>query len=105
MTDEDRIDFSALDPDAGGSGEERFVRGVMDRVGGRTAPSRMGLDPLVGIWTLMRSPALAAGLLIAVAIGAVELKLRTEASAAPTTVAQAIGVPAEFLASSARDGR
>jgi hypothetical protein len=46
---------------------------------------------------MMRAPALAAGILVAVAIGAAGLRMNRR-PAAPETIVQAIGVPAEFLA-------
>jgi hypothetical protein len=53
------------------------------------------LDPLIGVWSVLRSPALAAGLVLAVTLGAIGLRMG--ASDEPQTIAQAIGVPPEFL--------
>ena len=93
--DEPRIDLSALDPDRDPAAADRFVGAVMARVGARPVPTALPGDPLIGIWSIARGPALAAGILIAVAIGAIGMRLNREE--APQTIAQAIGVPAEFL--------
>ena len=54
----------------------------------------MPADPLVGIWSLVGSPALAAGILLAAAIGTYALRQRQPER--PQNIAQAMGVPADF---------
>jgi hypothetical protein len=94
--DEARIDLSALDPDRDPAAADRFVAGVMGRVATRPVPSAMPADPLIGIWSMLRSPAIAAGVIIAVAVGALGVRMN-RADESPRNVAQAIGVPVEFL--------
>lgn len=103
MTDESRIDLNALDPDADSAAESRFVDGVMAQIAARPASSRPSIDPLIAVWSMMRHPALAAGIVIAIAVGAVELKRHNDAEARPSTVAEALGVPQAFLAASQND--
>ena len=93
--DDDRIDLSALDPDRDPAAADRFVAAVMARVSDRPVPRAMPVDPLIGVWSILRSPALAAGLILAVALGALSLRLSGDEQ--PQTVAQAMGVPPEFL--------
>ena len=95
---EDQIDLSPLDPDADPVAEGRFVDAVMARVVARPQGARLHIDPLIGVWSIMRSPALAAGIVIAVAVGALGLRMKSSVEAKPVTVAEALGVPAEFLA-------
>jgi hypothetical protein len=92
---DDKLDLSALNPDADGRAGDRFVTAVMSRVDARPRPSAMPADPLVGIWSVMRSPALAAGILLVFALGTVALRQRQPHG--PETIAQAMGVPAAFL--------
>lgn len=99
--DDVRLDLSALDPDADAMAADRFVGAVMGRVAQRPQPRAMPSDPLVGIWSLVRSPALAAGILIVAALGAYGLRQR--GSDGPSNIAEAMGVPAEFLASASPD--
>lgn len=93
---ESRADLSALDPDRDAGAADRFVAGVMARVAARPAPRALPADPLVGIWSLVRSPAIAAGIIIAATIGAVGVRMN-RGEPPPQTIAQAMGVPAEFL--------
>lgn len=95
--DDERVDLSAIDPDRDPAAAARFLTGVMARVEARPAPAALPGDPLVGIWSMLRAPALAAGILIAVAAGVAGVRMNTR-RAAPQTIVQAIGVPAEFLA-------
>ena len=99
--DDVRLDLSALDPDADATAADRFVGAVMERVALRPRPETMPSDPLVGIWSLVRSPALAAGILIVAALGA--YGLRQQSSDHPRNIAEAMGVPPEFLASAGPD--
>jgi hypothetical protein len=94
--EEPRLDLSPIDPDRDPVAADRFVNEVMARIGTRPVPAAMPDDPLVGIWSLMRSPALAAGIVIAAALGAYGL-VKRNSSDRPQTIAQAMGVPAEFL--------
>jgi hypothetical protein len=93
--DDDKLNLSALDPDADRAAAERFVGAVMARVDNRPRPESMPADPLVGIWSLMRSPAIAAGIILVAALGT--LALRQRQPRGPQTIAQAMGVPADFL--------
>lgn len=93
--DDRRIDFGALDPDLDPAAADRFVAGIMERVASRPVPRPMPVDPLIGAWSIARSPALAAGLIIAMALGALGLRLRVDDR--PQTIAHAMGVPPEFL--------
>jgi hypothetical protein len=96
--DEDgRVDLSAIDPDRDPAAADRFVATVMARVRASESRAPFPTDPLMGIWSMMRAPALAAGILIAVAVGTAGLRVNRR-PAAPETIVQAIGVPAEFLA-------
>jgi hypothetical protein len=95
--DEGRIDLSAIDPDLDRAAEERFVSGVMARVAGRPTPAAAPLDPLIGISSMLPVPAIAAGIVLAIALGAMGLGLNRK-PLPPQTVEQAIGVPPEFLA-------
>jgi hypothetical protein len=54
--DDDKLNLSALDPDADPRAAERFVQSVMGRVEARPRPEVLPADPLVGIWSLARSP-------------------------------------------------
>src|SRR4051812_43542143 len=96
MDESSRIDLRALDPDADPGASDRFVDGVMARVGSMPVPRSMPADPLIGIWSLLRSPAIAAGIVAAIALGAVSVRMR-QANDRPQTLAQAVGVPPEFL--------
>jgi hypothetical protein len=98
MSDPERLDLRPIDPDADPEAGARFVDAVMARVAARPAPSALPADPLVGIWSLARSPAVAAGIVIAIAIGAIGLRVRGTSERTPQTIEQAVGVPAEFLA-------
>lgn len=95
--DEDpRIDLSAIDPDRDPAAADRFVASVMARVAARPLPAAMPADPLIGIWSMLRTPAIAAGVVLAVAVGALGIRMNRDEP--PRTIAQAIGVPVEFLA-------
>ena len=98
MTDDSRIDLSALDPDSDTGAAARFVDGVMGRVAARPVSARPTIDPLIAVWSMMRQPALAAGIVIAIAVGAFGVKARRDAAARPVTVAEALGVPQAFIA-------
>ncbi len=97
MQEPERLDLRSIDPDADADAADRFVRAVMGRIDARPVPLVLPADPLIGIWSITRSPALAAGILIAIAASAIGLRLRG-AEAEPQTVEQAVGVPAAFLA-------
>ena len=95
----ERADLGALDPDRDPAAGDRFVEQVMARIASRPAPRPLPADPLVGIWSMARGPALAAGILLAVALGALGIRMK-RGEPTPQTIAQAMGVPSEFL-----DGR
>ncbi len=96
MSDQDRIDFSALDPEADPARLERTARAVAARLAlslaGRRAHDRALWLQLVG-W---RRPVLAAGALVAAASIVVLAMPRVVPvkSAAPGTLAEAEGLPA-----------
>ncbi len=98
MTDDDRIDLSALDPDRDPARLERSARAVAARV----APSlRRRRERVPALWLGLarwRRPVVAAATLVAVASVAVLVlphrTASTGASAAPVTLAEAEGVPA-----------
>jgi hypothetical protein len=95
-SDDDRLNLSALDPDNDPRAADRFVNAVMTRIATRPKPESPPADPLFGVWTLVRSPLLAAGIVIAAGLGTYGLARQWRP--APQNVAQAIGVPAAFLA-------
>jgi len=97
--DDEKLNLAALDPDRDPHAAGRFVGAVMARVAARPRPETLPVDPLVGVWSLLRSPLLAAGIVIAAALGTYGLTHRTPSG--PQNVAQAIGVPAAFLADAA----
>jgi hypothetical protein len=94
------IDLRAIDPDRDPLAEERLVARVMARV----ATSRLvPPDVLSGAWSLHRPLAYAASalILIGLAFGNLRPPART---GTPATVAEALGVPPEFLARWQRGG-
>jgi len=88
----------SLPPDSPAS-EEAFVAAVMEKVRHRGAPARVA-DPLVGLRDLALPFLAAASLLIAAAIAWHE-RVET-AEHRPRSVAEAVGVPPEFLDDAAR---
>ena len=98
--DDDKVNLSAIDPDADPAAADRFVSDVMSRVEARPRPEAMPADPLIGVWSLLRSPAIAAGILLVAAAGTFALRQRQPDR--PQTIAQAMGVPGEFLAGEGR---
>ena len=97
--DDDKLNLSALDPDTDPKAADRFVEVVMGRVETRPRPEVLPADPLVGIWSLARSPAIAAGILLVAAVGTYALRQRRPEH--PSNIAQAMGVPPEFLTGTA----
>jgi hypothetical protein len=97
--DDHKVDLGALDFDHDPRAEQRFLSAVMTRVANRPRPAVLPTDPLVGVWSVLRSPLLAAGIVVAAVIGTYGLTHRSPAG--PQNVAQAIGVPAAFMADAA----
>jgi hypothetical protein len=88
------IDLRALLPGNDAAAEAKFVGGVMERVG-RPPRQRSPIDPLWGVWSLARPLLTAAAIVLALAGG---LRVRTRRPVdAPNTVAEAVGIPPEFL--------
>ena len=91
--DPDRLDLSALDPDIDGDAADRLVRNV--RAG---CQQRYPAAPelLMSVWTT--SPRALLGVLAVAATVLVAVRLTgTSRMTPPTTVAESIGVPPEFL--------
>lgn len=95
------LDLSAIDPDIDGGAEARFVSAVMSRTARASAPPRIPMDPLYGLWSLPHRTLIAASLLLALgALGAATTAHRRLPSS-PETIADATGVPSAFLSSGA----
>jgi anti-sigma-K factor RskA len=93
---DDPIDLTPLDPDADPGAEERFVGAVMSRIATRANPYPVKVDALWGAWSLARPVLIAASVVIVVA-GVLAVRAARETGARPLTVADAVGVPPEFL--------
>jgi hypothetical protein len=103
---DDPIDLTPLDPDTDPGAEDRFVGAVMARVGSRANVYPVRVDLLWGAWSLAKPVLIAASIAIAVA-GSLIARATTESNA-PLTVAESVGVPAEFRAAAiprAREGQ
>ena len=96
-----RVDLRALDPDIESGADARFVSAVMSRATRASAPPRIPMDPLYGLWSLPHRTLIAASLLLALgALGAATTTHRN-LSTSPETIADATGVPSVFLSSGA----
>lgn len=91
-----QVDLSALDPDRNGA-SQAFIDGVMGRIAGRPLPVRH--DELLVTWSAVRAAAIAAGILLALALGSAAL-LPGSSSTGPATMEESLGVPPLFTTAS-----
>ena len=91
------MDLRALDPDTDSLASARFERAVMSRIGATGKILSMPTDPLYGLWSLPRSPLLAASIITLAVLG-LSVSLKPRPHAAPATIAESMGVPPQLLA-------
>lgn len=91
-----RLDLHALDPDADPAAQARFIDAVMTRVAEQRTLYPAPADPLWGVWSLAR-PLIAAAAVLLVVAGAMTVRARQPRPDVPRTVAEAVGIPPEFL--------
>ena len=92
----DRVNLRALDGASDALAGEQFVASVMARIATSTLTPGIPVDPLFGLWSLPRTILLAASILVIVALEAPRALTRA-GNAAPTTIAEAVGVPSDYL--------
>ena len=88
------LDLSSLDPDTDPLAADRFLTAVMSVVAMRERPTDP--DVLTGVWMLARPLLLAASVMLALAT-AVAVRDRSARIEPARTVAEAVGIPPEFL--------
>ena len=92
---DDPVDLAPVAFDRHPDAEERFVRAVMSRIDAAgSMPENVG--PFAGVALYSRFFAIAASLIVLIT-GAEFLRQRADSGSGPRTVAEAIGVPPEFL--------
>jgi hypothetical protein len=91
---EDPVDLSSLDPDNDPSAADQFVSAVLRRVDARGRPRAP--DAFVGVWALWRPLLVAAAAMLAI-LARDAVRGRAPQPAAARTVAEAVGIPPEFL--------
>ena len=93
--DSSQVDLGALDPDLDPYAADRFASTVMSRIARSTSLPSVPLDPLFGLWSLAPAILIAASIVLVVTIGTQRGHQR---NVPPTTIAEAVGVPADYLA-------
>jgi hypothetical protein len=93
--DQLRLDLRALDPDMDPFAAERFASSVMSRIARSAALPVIPLDPLYGLWSMAPAFLIAASIVIVATLG---VHLPRSRTGPPTTIAEAVGVPADYLA-------
>ena len=100
--DDDRIDFSALDPTRDQAHFDSLVNSIMERAADQLAERRASNSPILQL-VQWRRPMLAAAAVIAMVSGGVLLQVRgSEVVEESTGIAEAIGVP-DLLAQGIRN--
>ena len=97
VDDSTGVDLRALDPDFDPLAPALFERAVMSRIAATGKILSMPSDPLYGLWSLPRSPLLAASIFALAVIG-LSVSLQPRPHAAPATIAESMGVPRQLLA-------
>ena len=85
--DSSQLDLQALDPDIDPLEADRIARSP--------AISAIPVDPLYGLWSIAPACLIAASIVLVAALGAQREHSRI---GPPATIAEAVGVPADYLA-------
>ena len=93
--DSSQLDLHALDPDIDPLEADRFATAVMSRIARSPAISAIPVDPLYGLWSIAPACLIAASIVLVAALGAQREHSRI---GPPATIAEAVGVPADYLA-------
>jgi hypothetical protein len=92
--DTDPFDLRALDPDMDPLAADRFAGAVMSRIARSAALPAIPPDPLFGLWSMAPAFLIAASIVIVASLGVPREHGRI---GPPTTIAEAVGVPADYL--------
>lgn len=94
------VSLQTIDPDLDASAAERFVTTVMRRAAANAAPPSIPRDPLYGLWSIPHRALIAASF-IGLAMLGVAVGTRRAHDDAPSTIADATGVPPVYLSTGA----
>ena len=102
LNSDEKISLRSLDPDTDPQAEGRFVDAVMARIAGGNRVYPLPADPLIGVWWLVKPALIAASLTMVISAG-VLARSRPQIHRGPVTVAEAVGIPPEFMSPNQRD--
>jgi hypothetical protein len=89
-----KLDLRVLDPDSDPLEADRFASAVMSRIASSASLPAIPFDPLYGLWSIAPGVLIAASILI---VAAISVDREHRRVGPPTTIAEAVGVPADYL--------